>query len=109
MERHGRDVWQRRGPQEDVFRHKENGIPWFDLNYGKNKSKLAQAKDQVRSPAAIVEGTGVRNAYITGVNDIQAGRDADDETRRRLLYVGMTRATDNLTVAIYGDGPMVSH
>ena len=90
------------------FAAKENGIPWFDLNYGKNKSKLAQAKDQVRgSTLQSLKGLEFERVYITGVNDIQAGRDADDETRRRLLYVGMTRATDNLTVAIYGDGPMV--
>lgn len=87
------------------------GIPFTDVadrSYFFNGQALGSVVDKVCiSTLQKVKGLEYRRVYIAGVNDISAGPDADDETRRRLLYVGMTRATDYLRVAVHGDGPIV--
>ncbi len=45
------------------------------------------------------------HVLIGGVSHIWTNDD-EDETRRRLLYVAITRATETLTVTYSGDGPM---
>ena len=55
------------------------------------------------------KGLEFRHVIVGGANKISV--EADDETaqeqqQRRLLYVGMTRATETLTVTCSGDGPM---
>lgn len=91
------------------FATKRHGIPYFDVSHGRNRAALATAGDEVRgSTFQGLKGLEFQRVFLTGLDDIQAGKGADDETRRRLVYVGMTRATDHLSVAAYGRGPIVS-
>ena len=53
------------------------------------------------------KGLEFQNVYIAGVNDtvvpfVPTGdtKNCDEEEERRLLYVGMTRAKDKLTISI---------
>lgn len=70
-----------------------------------------QERDQVVSTSGrvrvatlhLLKGLEYPHVLIGGVNHIGA---SDDETRQRLLYVAMTRATETLTVTHSGDGPM---
>ena len=53
------------------------------------------------------KGLEFARVYIIGVDDIRGGPSTDDTLRRRLLYVGMTRATDLLKIAVSGRGSIV--
>ena len=72
-----------------------------------------QERDQVVSMRGIVrvatlqllKGLEYPHVLIGGVNHIWVNDD-EDETRQRLLYVAITRATETLTVTYSGDGPM---
>ena len=72
-----------------------------------------QERDQVVSLRGIVrvstlqllKGLEYPHVLIGGVNHIWVNDD-EDETRQRLLYVAITRATETLTVTYSGDGPM---
>lgn len=72
-----------------------------------------QERDQVVSTSGrvrvatlqLLKGLEYPHVLIGGVNHIWANDD-EDETRQRLLYVAMTRATETLTVTHSGDGPM---
>ena len=90
------------------FAMKDREIPYFDVSHPGNKSKMNASGDTVKGATIqALKGLEFRRVYLAGVDDVQAGKGADDETKRRLVYVGMTRATDHLLVAIHGTGPIV--
>ncbi|MFN3219814.1 MAG: DEAD/DEAH box helicase [Acidimicrobiales bacterium] len=89
---------------------KDAGIPYHDASHSPEaKKELVRCGDKVvGATIQIVKGLEFPHVYLLGLDDVQAGRGADDETKRRLVYVGMTRATDTLTVALHGEGTIVS-
>ena len=85
-------------------RLKANRIPVFDAQ--RERDHVVSKRGSVRvATLQLLKGLEYRHVLIGGVNDIWVNDD-DDETRRRLLYVAMTRATETLTVTYCGDGPM---
>jgi hypothetical protein len=89
---------------------RERRIPyfWVGMNH-KSKSGVMDAGDVVRSSnIQIIKGLEFGHVAICGVNDIATPGDEVDSdlSRRRLLYVGMTRATDHLFITVSGHGPI---
>lgn len=86
------------------------GIPYVCLSFnGKQKRKALEVGDVVRSSTVqTVKGVEFSHVAICGVNDMIAGprEDNDEVAQRRMLYVGMTRATDHLFVTVSEDGPI---
>ena len=85
------------------------GIPYYCVSFNqKNKREVMNAADVVRSSNLYtIKGLEVGHVALCGVNDIYSGVGDDDEIgQRRLLYVGMTRATDRLFVTVSGSGPI---
>ena len=72
----------------------------------------ASGRDAVRvATLQLLKGLEFRHVIVGGANDVWVPEDdekAQDEQRRRLLYVGMTRATETLTVTFSGAGLMSS-
>ena len=59
----------------------------------------------------LLKGLEFRHVIVGGANHVWVPEDderAQDEQRRRLLYVAMTRATETLTVTFSGEGLMSS-
>ena len=85
----------------------EHEIPYLDLSHNK-WSDAGDAVGKVHGATfQKLKGLEYEQVYVVGVDQIDAGRDIDDETRRRLLYVAMTRATDRLMVALHeADDPL---
>ena len=53
-----------------------------------------------------LKGLEFSRVFICGVDDIWLPDDGDEDSVRRLLYVGMTRAMDELTITVSGAGAM---
>lgn len=73
----------------------------------------AEARGAVRvASLQLLKGLEFRHVIVGGANHVWVPDDEDenaqDEQRRRLLYVGMTRATETLTVTYSGEGLMNS-
>lgn len=82
-----------------------HGIPYHDVAF--DKKNAVTAGDKVRGATfQLLKGLEFRRVYLYGVDSVEAGPDAEEETKRRLIYVGMTRATDHLMIALYENGPM---
>lgn len=81
------------------------GIPYFCISRGRaNRGKAMDVGDVVRgSNIQTIKGVEFSHVAILGVNDLAMPGDGD-LSRRRLLYVGMTRATDNLFITVSGHG-----
>lgn len=79
---------------------------WVARNF-KAKREVMSAGDAVRlATLQGLKGLEFSRVFICGVNKIW-DRGGDDElTRRRLVYVAMTRAMDELTITISGTGPI---
>ena len=80
------------------------GIPAFDAK--KESKKVVSIQDKV--PVAtlqLLKGLEYAHVLIGGINHIWV-EDDEDESRQRLLYVAITRATETLTVTYSGDGSM---
>ena len=85
---------------------REQRIPTFKLADLDNRG--SEPEDGVRlSTLQHAKGLEFARVYIIGVDDIRGGPDADVTLQRRLLYVGMTRATDVLKIAVSGNGAIV--
>lgn len=84
------------------------GVPYYDIAFNsRQRSGVMTCGDKVRGATLqTMKGLESSHVLICGVNDIWAGGDDDEVARRRLLYVGMTRATDVLEVFIAGDGAL---
>jgi hypothetical protein len=56
----------------------------------------------------LLKGLEFSRVFLCGVNEISdpSGGEEGDDTVRRLVYVGMTRAVDELTVTVSGTGPI---
>ena len=81
------------------------GIPALDAQ--QERDQVVSMRGSVRvATLQLLKGLEYPHVLIGGVNDIWTKNDDDDETRQRLLYVAMTRATETLTVTYSGDGPM---
>ncbi|MDE0604810.1 MAG: ATP-binding domain-containing protein [bacterium] len=79
-------------------------IPALDAQ--QERDQVASMRGRVRvATLQLLKGLEYPHVLIGGVNHIWASDD-EDETRQRLLYVAMTRATETLTVTHSGDGPM---
>lgn len=85
---------------------REHGIPIFKL--ADLDSRSGAPEDGVRlSTLQHAKGLEFARVYIVGVDDIRGGPDTDVTLQRRLLYVGMTRATDVLKIAVSGEDAIV--
>ena len=83
---------------------KAGRIPVFDAQ--RERDQVVSKRGSVRvATLQLLKGLEYPHVLIGGVNHIWANDD-DDETRQRLLYVAMTRATETLTITYSGDGPM---
>lgn len=79
-------------------------IPALDAQQERNQVVSTSGRVRVAT-LQLLKGLEYPHVLIGGVNHIWASDD-EDETRQRLLYVAMTRATETLTVTHSGDGPM---
>ncbi len=76
------------------------------LDAQQEREQLVSVRGKIRvATLQLLKGLEYPHVLIGGVNDIWVNDD-EDETRQRLLYVAMTRATETLTVTYSGDGPM---
>lgn len=83
-------------------------IPYFcAVKPRKNRRLVTSAGDVVRS-STITAAKGIEFPYVAfmGVNQLAAGPEAEGVDHRRLAYVAMTRATDNLMITVSGQGPV---
>jgi len=91
-----------------IVRRVPDAVNAKDLN-----DRGAKARGAVRvATLQLLKGLEFRHVIVGGANHVWVTDDTDenaqDEQRRRLLYVGMTRATETLTVTYSGDGLMNS-
>ena len=83
---------------------KAKRIPAIDAQ--QERDQVVSTSGRVRvATLQLLKGLEYPHVLIGGVNHIWASDD-EDETRQRLLYVAMTRATETLTVTHSSDGPM---
>lgn len=88
---------------------KRRELPYFCVSLSsKTKGQVMEVAGQIRSSTVhSIKGLEFGHVAICGVNQIAVIDDADDEVaRRRLLYVGMTRATDRLFLTVSGEGSL---
>ena len=84
----------------------EMGVPTLDLR--DRKRGAPRPRGEVRlSTLQLAKGLEFARVYIMGVDDIKGGPGTDETLQRRLLYVGMTRATEQLKIAMSGTGPII--
>ena len=82
----------------------------FDTSVRQNRDRIFAVEGRVRvATLRLLKGLEFRHVIIGGANHISvhaadAGSSAEDQ--RRLLYVGVTRATDTLTITYSGEGIM---
>lgn len=79
-------------------------IPALDAQQERDRVVLMRGEVRVAT-LQLLKGLEYRHVLIGGVSDIWVNDD-EDETRQRLLYVAITRATETLTVTYSGDGSM---
>lgn len=81
-------------------------IPYYCISFSnRNKKAFLEAGDVVRSSTVqAIKGIEFGHVALCGVNQMFASKDVDDVGQRRMLYVGMTRATDKLFVTVSGSG-----
>lgn len=90
-----------RGLRKDV-----GDVFWLAEN-SEAKDSFAEATEQVvLSTIQSAKGLEFRHVVLCGV--WRDGRDADIETNRKTAYVGMTRATETLTVVTTKGSPLTS-
>ena len=88
----------------------EHDIPHHWVNRNRDaRDAIVSAGECVRiGTYQILKGLEFSRVFMCGVNDISdpSGDDDGDGTIRRLAYVGMTRAMDELTITVSGVGPI---
>lgn len=89
---------------------KEKGVKTFDAQIGRNKSKSASVRDAVRIASLhLFKGLEFPHVFISAANHIWV-QDEDAasklDAQKRLLYTGMTRGTQTLTITFSGAGPV---
>ena len=88
---------------------KQAGLPYFGVQQSfQNKRDVIAVHDVVRSSTLQgLKGLEFSRVLLGGVNQVWVPGGGDDtELIKRLLYVGMTRAMDELTITVSGDGPI---
>lgn len=90
------------------FGCKERGIPYFWVSMNsQTKRQVIEAGDVVRCATMQgMKGLEFSHVFLCGVNDIYDPGGDDVDTIRKIAYVGMTRAMDELTIAVSGSGPI---
>ena len=81
-----------------------------DARRSKDRGAVASGRIRVAT-LQLLKGLEFRHVIVGGANHVWVREDeerAQEEQRRRLLYVGMTRATETLTVTFSGEGIMDS-
>jgi len=84
-------------------------FPYFNVAFNRtNKVRVMSAGNVLRTATyQLLKGLEFSVVYVCGVNKIfEAGASEDDSTRRRLVYVALTRAMDELFVTVSGNGPI---
>lgn len=91
------------------FEFKARGIPyhWVSKNMS-SKDQIMRVGNVVRSSTVqSLKGLEFSRVFVCGANQFQT-EDNDVEAVKRLLYVAMTRAVDELTITVSGDGPITA-
>lgn len=88
---------------------KKNGLPYFHIQQTPaNKDAAVTIRDKVRVSTLFgLKGLEFSRVLIGGVNRTYVHDVPEDEQRdavKQLLYVAMTRAMDQLTITLSGDG-----
>ena len=82
----------------------------FDAKAGRNRDRIFDVEGRVRvATLRLLKGLEFRHVIVGGANHISvhaADAESSAEDQRRLLYVGVTRATDTLTITYSGEGIM---
>lgn len=101
---------------EQEFRRRH--LPYFHVQerdkrgYKPNRDKAVSVRDKVRvSTLQGLKGLEFSRVLIGGVNQVYVRDVPEDEQEtavKRLLYVAMTRAMDELVITVSGDGAMGS-
>ena len=86
----------------------ERGIPyfWVSMN-GMTKRQVIEAGNVIRCATMQgLKGLEFSRVFMCALNDIYDPAGTDDDTVRRIAYVAMTRAMDELTITVSGEGPV---
>ena len=99
-----------RNPFVDAVKHRLQGrvIPhvWVSEN-SMSKKEVMAVGDQVRlATFQGLKGLEFSRVLMCGVNHVHDHGGDDDTTRRKVAYVAMTRAMDELVITISGRGPI---
>ena len=82
----------------------------FDTSRRQNRDRIFDVKGKVRvATLRLLKGLEFRHVIVGGANHISvhaADAESSAEDQRRLLYVGVTRATETLTITYSGEGIM---
>jgi hypothetical protein len=82
----------------------------FDTRKGRNRNRIFDVRGKVRvATLGLLKGLEFRHVIVGGANQISvhtAQGESAEEVQRRLLYVGVTRATETLTITYSGAGIM---
>jgi hypothetical protein len=94
--------WQ----QKLYFEAQARGIPYFWVSMNnKSKRNVIEAGDVVRvATFQGLKGLEFSRVFLCGVNDIYDPGGTDHETVRKIVYVAMTRAMDEVIVTVSGQG-----
>lgn len=80
------------------------------VDAGRARDGGVDARGRIRvATLQLLKGLEFRHVIVGGANDVWVTEDdarAQDDQRRRLLYVAMTRATESLTISYSGSGLM---
>ena len=93
--------------REDVLSQVPDTV---DARRSKDRGAVSSGRIRVAT-LQLLKGLEFRHVIVGGANHVWVPEDderAQDEQRRRLLYVAMTRATETLTVTFSGEGLMSS-
>lgn len=94
--------WQ----QKLYFGAKDRGIPYFWVSMNsRTRREVIEAGDVVRvATFQGLKGLEFSRVFMCGVNDIYDPGGTDTDTVRKIVYVAMTRAMDELVITISGEG-----
>jgi hypothetical protein len=88
------------------FTAQDRKIPYFWVSRNpKSKREVMEAGDVVRvATFQGLKGLEFSRVFMCGVNDIYDPGGSDDDTIRKIVYVAMTRAMDELMITVSGGG-----
>lgn len=90
------------------YEAQDRGIPYFWVSMNSmTKRQVIEAGNVVRCATMQgLKGPEFSRVFMCAVNDIYDPGGTDDDTARRIAYVAMTRAVDELTITVSGEGPI---